>query len=500
MNFYRNSIGIKTLTQVGRSLRCLSSLSSVKEPQFVRKPIPGEYDRPKISSAVPGPKSLELKQELDTLQNTGALIFFADYEKSAGNYIVDCDGNILLDLFGQISSIPLGYNHPAMIQAMQNPENLSYLVNRPALGNLPPVDWVNRLEKSIMSVAPKGMPEVNTMMCGSCSVENAMKSAFLAYRNRERGGKPPTKEELESCMLNEAPGSPKLSTLSFEGGFHGRTLGSLSCTRSKPIHKIDIPAFDFPTAPFPKLRYPLSENAEYNTREESRCLKELEAVILSRQETSPVACLIVEPIQAEGGDNHASADFFNSVRDITLRYGVYLIVDEVQTGGGNCGRMWEHESWELDTPPDFVTFSKKMLTGGYFSREGVRPTMGYQVFNTWMGDPHKLVQLEALLKTIHDENLLELVQITGKYLEDGLDMLQADFGHLLHNHRGKGTFRAIDAIDANSQQQIIAMMRNEGVQIGGCGVSSIRLRPSLTLSPTHVTIFLQTFEKVLKQL
>lgn len=82
-------------------------------------------------------------------------------------------------------------------------------------------------------------------MCGSCANENAYKAAFIAHMEAKRGGRPPSQEELESTMVNKAPGSPPLKIVSFTGAFHGRLMGCLSTTHSKPIHKLDIPAFDW---------------------------------------------------------------------------------------------------------------------------------------------------------------------------------------------------------------------------------------------------------------
>ena len=76
----------------------------------------------------------------------------------------------------------------------------------------------------------------------------------------------------------QPPGSPKLSVLSFMGGFHGRCFGSLSATHSSPIHKLDIPAFDWPVAPFPQLRYPLEEFERENRQEEEKCLEQVNFV------------------------------------------------------------------------------------------------------------------------------------------------------------------------------------------------------------------------------
>src|SRR6202034_1206463 len=107
-----------------------------------------------------------------------------------------------------------------------------------------------------------------------------------------------SQEELASSMLNQAPGAPKLSILSFRSAFHGRLFGSLSTTRSKPIHKLDIPAFDWPQASFPKLTYPLEAHAEANAAAEAASLTEVEDLLLHFRH--PVAAVIVEPIQSEG--------------------------------------------------------------------------------------------------------------------------------------------------------------------------------------------------------
>merc|ERR1712039_327942 len=120
---------------------------------------------------------------------------------------------------------------------------------------------------------------MGTMLCGSSANENVFKAVFFWKRAKERAAEGLaatdfTEEELSSCMDNQAPGcANNLSIMSFSGGFHGRTLGALTCTHSKTVHKIDVPAFDWPTAPFPRLQYPLEDNKEHNAAEEQRCLE-----------------------------------------------------------------------------------------------------------------------------------------------------------------------------------------------------------------------------------
>lgn len=459
-----------------------------------------EYDAPSMKTQVPGPRSKDLTKQLGEIQNVAAVNFFCNYEESRGNYLVDVDGNRMLDMYTQISSIPIGYNHPSLMKVMSNPHNLSAFINRPALGILPPESFPDKLSDSLLSVAPRGMTRVQTMACGSCSNENAYKAMFIWYRNKERGHGDPSAEDMSSCMINQTPGCPELSILSFMGGFHGRTLGCLATTHSKAIHKVDVPTFDWPFAPFPKLQYPLEEYVRENAQEEARCLEETEDLIVKwRQKGKPVAGIVIEPIQAEGGDNHATPDFFIKLRHIARKHGCAFHVDEVQTGGGCTGKFWAHEHWGMDDPADIVSFSKKLLTGGYYYKDELQAEKPYRIFNTWMGDPSKNLFLVEVLNVIRRERLLEEAARSGKALMSGLYALQAQYPHLLSRARGVGTFCAIDAPDDVTRNNLMVKTRDKGVILGVCGEKSLRFRPALVFKEYHVHQFLNIFNDILAQ-
>jgi 4-aminobutyrate aminotransferase/(S)-3-amino-2-methylpropionate transaminase len=302
-------------------------------------------------------------------------------------------------------------------------------------------------------------------------------------------------------MMNQTPGAAALSILSFKGGFHGRTFGALSCTHSKPIHKLDIPAFDWPIATYPLYKYPLEQFEAENKATDDRCIAEVEDLIEKFDRLGkPVAGAIVEPIQGEGGDNRASDYFFQQLRLVLTKRQVAFICDEVQTGCGSTGRFWAHEYWGKDAAPDIVTFSKKMLSGGYFYRPEFRPDQAYRIFNTWLGDPSKLVLLNQVIQVIRNEALLDQIQRSGKTLLDGLKSLQSQNENIICNARGRGTFCSIDFRSPDLRNRAISLMHLQGVHCGGSGDQTLRIRTTLTFNERHAHLFIERLERVLKQL
>ncbi|KAM4068100.1 aminotransferase class-III domain-containing protein [Hirsutella rhossiliensis] len=434
------------------------------------------------TKSIPGPESTRYIDDLNKSFETRSVNMMVDYTKSVGNYVADPDGNLLLDVYAQIASIPVGYNNAALAEVAQSPEMVCAIINRPALGNFPSHTWASLLKTGVLKVAPKGLDNVYTAMAGSDANEIAYKAAFMYRRQLERGGPDAefTPEELESAMRNEAPGSPQLSILSFKQGFHGRLFGSLSTTRSKPIHKLDIPAFDWPQATFPQCKYPMDQHVEENEKAEQASLD--------------------EPIQSEGGDNHAPPSFFRKLRALTKKHNVLLIVDEVQTGVGATGKFWAHDHWNLQDPPDMVTFSKKAQTAGYYYRtKDMRPNKPYRQFNTWMGDPAKALLFRGIINEIERLDLVNHTAKVGDYLYGKIEGLAKQYPDHFRNLRGKGQGTFI-AFDNPKRDAFLAKAKTFGINIGGSGTSAVRLRPMLIFQQHHADILVEALEKIVKAL
>lgn len=460
---------------------------------------PDEPSAPVVAtSEFPGPKSKASIESLGKVFDSRPAYLIADYEKSVGNYLVDVDGNSFLDVYAQIASIPLGYNNPALIAAAKSDKMIRAIVDRPALGNFPGKDTEEILQ-DLLAIAPKGQDKIWSGLSGADANELAFKAAFFWYQSQQRGYTAAfTDEENKSVMKGEAPGSPELAILSFERAFHGRLFASGSTTCSKPIHKLDLPSFKWPKAEFPSYQYPLDKYEAENAQEDKRCLDIVEHIFQTWN--IPIAGLLVEPIQSEGGDNHASKEFFQGLRDITLKHGALLIVDEVQTGVGATGKLWAHEHFELSPAPDMVTFSKKYQSAGYYFHEPkIIPNLPYRQFNTWCGDPARMILAGAIGKEVVKHDLSAKAQKVGGYLYNKLEALQAKYPKYLKDLRGKdrATFIAWSLDDAAARNKFLHDMKSVGVNIGGCAEDSVRLRPTLVFEEKHADILVAAIEKVL---
>jgi 4-aminobutyrate aminotransferase / (S)-3-amino-2-methylpropionate transaminase len=446
-----------------------------------------------LRNIIPGNLSKLAIACLKKNQDTRSVRLISNIEKSFGNFLVDVDNNKILDTYCNIASLPLGYNHPGLLKDSE--KYIPYLIQRSALGMIPPSNWQEKIEK-VMSVSPSGLDYIHTGCgCGSGANENAFKATFINFFKKNSASYLYTHQELEATAINNSfPGSPNFSILSFNKGFHGRTLGCLSASRSKALHKINVPAFDWPYTDFPTLKYPLEKYEKENENEVDRCLYKVDNLLKEdRAKTrATIAGMIIEPVQAEGGDNHAPNRFFRDLRNLAKDYGVTFIADEVQTGVGSTGKFWGHEHWDLTTPPDIVTFAKKMQIAGYFTTAEYEPKHPFQIFNTWMGDPVRILLLERIIDIIKDDKLIEKTAEVGDYFREKLYDIPN-----INTVRGKGTFLAFNVDD---NVKFVNDMLSNGVFMGTCGDNGIRIRPSLIFEKEHADMFLDILNKYTKTL
>ena len=177
-----------------------------------------------------------------------------------------------------------------------------------------------------------------------------------------------------------------------------------------------------------------------------------------------------------------------------------MIVDEVQTGVGATGKFWAHDHWNMQDPPDMVTFSKKAQTAGYyFGNPALRPNKPYRQFNTWMGDPARAILFRAIINEIERLNLVENTAVVGDYLYAGLEDLAQRYPQQFQNLRGKGQGTFI-AFDNPKRDQFLATMKTLGINIGGSGAMAVRLRPMLIFQKHHADILLDAMEKLAAQM
>ncbi|PYQ15972.1 MAG: L-lysine 6-transaminase, partial [Acidobacteria bacterium] len=160
---------------------------------------------------------------------------------------------------------------------------------------------------------------------GALGVENALKAAFdwKVRRNKAKG----------------IPGEKGTQVLHFREAFHGRTGYTLSLTNTDPVKTDYFPRFKWPRVENPKLRFPVTPAVEEDVvAAEQRSLAQIEKAFAENPDD--IAAIIIEPIQAEGGDNHFRPEFLRAVQGAARRHDCFFVVDEVQTGVGLTGRMW----------------------------------------------------------------------------------------------------------------------------------------------------------------
>jgi len=400
-----------------------------------------------------------------------------DLEQSRGRRLKDArSGRWFLDLFSCFATLPVGLNHPRMREAGFQAKLLRAARANPTNSDIYTVEMAEFVETFGRLAMPDYLPHLFLVAGGTLGVENALKAAFdWKVRRNFRSGR---RDELGHQVLH------------FREAFHGRSGYTLSLTNTADPRKYQyFPRFDWPRIPNPKLRFPVDEaEIERVRREENLALDAIKNAFAERP--GDIACILLEPIQAEGGDNHFRPEFLRALRQVADEQEALLAFDEVQTGMGLTGRMWAHQHW--DVKPDLLAFGKKAQVCGMMAgpRLDEEPENVFHVSSrlnsTWGGNLVDMVRCQRYLEIIVEEDLLANATRTGAHLRQGLERLASERPEMLSNPRGQGLMCAIDLPDGATRDAVAQKLYELGAILLGCGARSLRFRTPLDVTTGEI--------------
>jgi L-lysine 6-transaminase len=445
---------------------------------------------PVTTSAIPTIGPAEVKSTLGRhlLADANDIVF--DYEKSHGSWFHDAkSGRDYLDFMSFFGSNPIGFNHPKM-KGAEFLRVLHRVVQlKPSLSDVYTVEYAQFVETFARLAKPAYLPHAFFIEGGALAVENALKVAFdwKARRNQARGR-----------------GAEKgTQVIHFREAFHGRSGYTLSLTNTDPVKTDYYPKFRWPRIENPKLRFPVTPEVERDVRAaEERAQDQIHRAFADHPDD--IAAIIIEPIQAEGGDNHFRPEFLQGLQRLARENDCLFIVDEVQTGIGLTGRMWAHEHFGLQ--PDALAFGKKTQVCGCLAgpRVDEEPQNVFRVpsriNSTFGGNLTDMVRFGRYLEVIEEDHLVENARTVGEHLLRGLAQVQRELAGLMSNARGRGLMIAFDLPSAELRDRARKKIIESGLLLLPCGVRSIRFRPPLNLSAAEADAGLDLLRRGLKGL
>ena len=413
-----------------------------------------------------------------------------DYDKSHGSWLHDSrHGREYLDFMTFFGSTPIGYNHPKM----KDPDFLRVLSRvaqlKPSLADVYTVEYAWFVETFARIAIPSYLHYAFFIEGGALAVENTLKVAFdwKARRNRARG----------------VTGEKGQQILHFREAFHGRSGYTLSLTNTDPKKTELFPKFRWPRVDNPKLRFPVTTEVERDVAAaEQSALEQVGKAFADNPDD--IAAIIVEPIQAEGGDNHFRPAFLQALERFADEHECFFIVDEVQTGIGLTGKMWAHEHFGLT--PDALAFGKKMqicgcLVGPKVDEEPQNVfKVSSRINSTWGGGLTDMVRAGRFLEIVQEDRLVDNARVVGEHLLRGLQGVQEALGGIMSNARGRGLMIAFDLPTPELRKKAHETLIANGLLLLTCGPRSIRFRPPLNLAAAEADTALEIVRKSLKAL
>ncbi|MFH2106607.1 MAG: aspartate aminotransferase family protein [Candidatus Micrarchaeota archaeon] len=380
---------------------------------------------------LPGVKSKEVLEKLKRLNGDVTAPFpMVLSGKGEGCYFEDLDGNKFLDFGCQVATVPLGYNHPGLKEIIKE-----YIGRSPlkyAIPDFPVKEHLDLLEE-LLEITPKELNAAFFVNSGAEAVENAMKIILMNRCSAKCG-------------------------ISFEGAFHGRTLGALSASNSNIVHKKNLFTVSM-------RRLPFSVDA----------IEKLERILAQDVSADEIGFIIIEAIQGEGGYRVAPKELIQSLRKFTKEHGIPLILDEVQAGMGRTGKWWAYQNFGIT--PDVMTCAKALQVGATVSRKEAFPQEEGAISSTWGGGQIvDLITGRAILQTIKKDHLLANITKQGEYLRQRLSELG------LENVRGFGLMNGFDLPSGKVRGEVLKNLMKRGVILLPAGSKSVRVIPPYIVS------------------
>ncbi|MCO5251602.1 MAG: L-lysine 6-transaminase [Candidatus Kapabacteria bacterium] len=434
-------------------------------------------------------EAIDVNKELKKHMLADGFDFILDLYSSQGSDLRESiHGNSFLDMFTCYASMPIGMNHPKMV----DPRFVEYIgkvaLNKPSNSDIYTSELATFVKTFFEIAVPKHFKYGFFIEGGGLAVENALKAAF-DYKIRRNFRKGYTAERGTQILhFNEA--------------FHGRTGYTMSLTNTDPKKVKLFPKFQWPRVLNPKITFPLTEeNLDKVVDAEKIAIEAIKNAY--KDNPDDIAGILIEPIQGEGGDNHFRNEFLQQLKDIAHENDSLLIFDEVQTGVGLTGTMWAHE--QMGVEPDIMAFGKKMQVCGILVGDKIddEPENVFKVSSrinsTWGGNLVDMVRVTKYLEIIEEEKLVENAKEVGLYLGERLHELKSEFNELLYNDRGRGLFRAIDFTDVAKRDAFVKAAFKNNLIILPSGSNAIRFRPALNISRAEIDKGIEIIIKSIKE-
>jgi 4-aminobutyrate aminotransferase len=463
----------------GRHNRICRGEIAMSQDAMNRQALHAQYG-PKINGALPGPKSraaVEADRRLISPSYTRSYPLVA--KRGRGVRIEDEDGNEFLDFAAGIAVVSTGHCHPEVVAAIQK--------QAAELIHISSTDFydvhLTELAERLSAVAPmRGPHKFFYGNSGTEAIECALKLARY-HTGRQQ-------------------------IISFFGAFHGRTMGALSLTGSKPQQKRRFA----PLVPgVTHVRYPYAYRGCTGGAQEEEafslgCARYIEEKLFKTVvPPEEVAAIFVEAIQGEGGFVPAPKNFLRELRAICDRHGILLVADEVQSGCGRTGKWWAIEDSGVE--PDMVCIAKGIASGMplgiCMTRAEVMDWVPGSHASTFGGNPVSIAAALATMKIIEREAMANAASVGEFMLERvrGWKKTHPTVGDV----RGRGLMIGIEIVKDKATREPAVDVRNrietlafeQGLMILGCGETSLRLSPPLIVSKEEATVALDILEDAL---